>query len=306
MSNRNIARIAVAAATACVLLAAAPAHAVLNVLACEPEWAALALELGGDKVKTSSATTALQDPHRVEARPSLIARTRSADLLICTGLELEVGWLPILVQQSGNTKIAAGQPGFLEAGSLVPKLDVPAKLDRSEGDIHPGGNPHVQLDPRNIERVADALAKRLAALDSANAAFYQSRYAEFTAKWSAAVGKWEQRAAPLKGVAVVQHHKNMNYLIAWLGMREVGTLEPKPGIEPSAAHLNELVAQLQRDPAKMVIRAAYQDARASEWLAEHAKLTAVMLPFTVVGTDKAKDLYGLFDDTIDRLLAAAK
>jgi zinc/manganese transport system substrate-binding protein len=281
-------------------------HAALNVLTCEPEWAALAQELGGDKVRTSSATTATQDPHRVEARPSLIARARNADLLVCTGLELEVGWLPILLQQSGNTKIAAGQPGYLEAGPLVPRLDVPAKLDRGEGDIHPGGNPHIQTDPRNIARVADALAKRLVALDSANAAFYQARHADFSAKWSAAIAKWEQRAMPLKGLAVVQHHKNMNYLIAWLGMHEVGTLEPKPGIEPSAAHLNALVAQLAKDPAKMVIRAAYQDARASEWLAEHAKIRAVVLPFTVGGDDKAKDLYALFDDTIERLLDTSK
>jgi zinc/manganese transport system substrate-binding protein len=285
---------------------ASQSHATLNVLACEPEWAALAQELGGDKVKTSSATTAQQDPHRIEARPSLIARTRNADLLVCTGLELEVGWLPVLLQQSGNPKIATGQPGNFEAGSLVPRLDVPAKLDRSEGDIHPGGNPHIQTDPRNVGIVAEALSKRLAQVDPGNAAFYQSRYAEFSAKWKAAVDQWTQKAAPLKGAAVVQHHKNMTYLLAWLGMREAGTLEPKPGIEPSAAHLTELVAQLAKQPAKMILRAAYQDARASDWLAERAKIPAVVLPFTVGGSDKAKDLYALFDDTIDRLLAAAK
>src|SRR3954453_19583563 len=138
-------------------LLALPAHATVNVFACEPEWAALATEIGGDKVKVSSATTALQDPHRIEARPSLIARTRNADLLICTGMELEIGWLPILLQQSGNQKIAPGQPGNFEAGRLVTPLDVPTKLDRSEGDVHPGGNPHIQTDPRNIARVGEAL-----------------------------------------------------------------------------------------------------------------------------------------------------
>src|SRR5512144_1971772 len=181
---------------AVALAACVPAigsHAAINILACEPEWAALAQELGGDKVKTSSATTALQDPHRVEARPSLIARTRNADLLVCTGLELEVGWLPVLLQQSANTKIAPGQPGYFEAGSLVPRLDVPAKLDRSEGDIHPGGNPHIQLDPRNVAKVAAALAQRLAQIDAPNAAFYQSRYADFSARWTAAIARWDQR-----------------------------------------------------------------------------------------------------------------
>lgn len=288
------------------LLLSVPAHAALNVLACEPEWAALATEIGGDKVKASSATTALQDPHRIEARPSLIARTRNADLLICTGLELEVGWLPILLQQSGNAKIAPGQPGYFDAGAVVPRLDVPTRLDRAEGDVHAAGNPHIQQDPHNIARVADALVKRMSEIDTANAAYYQSRYKDFSARWKTAMQKWEQQAAPLKGMAVVEHHKNMAYLMQWLGMRSVGTLEPKPGVEPSAAHLSELVNQLQRQPAKMILRAAYQDGRASQWLSEHAHLPAVVVPFTVGGDDKAKDLFSLFDDTVQRLLEAAK
>ncbi|RZI44192.1 zinc ABC transporter substrate-binding protein [Herbaspirillum sp. HC18] len=287
-------------------LLTSPAHAALNVLACEPEWAALATELGGDKVKVSSATTAQQDPHRIEARPSLIARTRNADLLICTGLELEVGWLPILLQQSGNGKIMPGQPGYFEVGSIVPRLEVPGRVDRSQGDVHAAGNPHVQQDPRNIARIADALVKRMSEIDTANAAYYQSRHNDFSTRWSAAMKKWEQQSAPLKGVAVVEHHKNMVYLLNWLGMRSVATLEPKPGVEPSAAHLSELVSQLQRQPAKMVLRAAYQDGRASQWLSEHANVKAVMVPFTVGGSDGAKDLFGLFDDTVQRLLEGAK
>ena len=287
-------------------LIALPSHAALNVLACEPEWAALATELGGDKVKVSSATTALQDPHRIEARPSLIARTRNADLLACTGLELEVGWLPILLQQSGNPKIAPGQPGYFEAGNYVQRLEVPSRVDRSEGDVHAAGNPHIQQDPRNIAQVADALVKRLSEIDPANAAYYQARHKDFAARWNAAMTKWAQQAAPLKGVAIVEHHKNMEYLIHWLGLRQVGTLEPKPGVEPSAAHLSGLLNQLQHQPAKMVIRAAYQDGRASQWLSEHAHIPAVVLPFTVGGDDKAKDLFSVFDDTVQRLLEAAK
>lgn len=288
------------------ILLALPSHAAVNVLACEPEWAALAVEIGGDKVKASSATTALQDPHRIEARPSLIARTRNADLLVCTGLDLEAGWLPILRQQSGNPKIEPGQPGNLEVGSLVPRLEVPARLDRAEGDVHAAGNPHIQQDPRNIAKAADALAQRLAQIDHANAAYYQARYKDFAARWNAAIQKWERQAAPLKGAAVVAHHKNMEYLLNWLGMRSVGMLEPKPGVEPSAAHLAELAAQLQRQPAKMVLRAAYQDGRASQWLSEHAHIPAVVLPFTVGGDDQAKDLFSVFDDTVQRLLDGAK
>lgn len=295
------------AAFACAsVLFCLPSHATVSVLACEPEWAALTTELGGDKIKVSSATNALQDPHRIEARPSLIARTRNANLLVCTGLELEVGWLPVLIQQSGNGKIVAGQPGNFEAGAYVPRLDVPGKVDRSEGDVHAAGNPHIQQNPHNIALVAVALSKRLAELDPANAAYYQARQKDFAARWNAAMQKWEQQAAPLKGAAVVEHHKNMEYLMNWLGLRQVGTLEPKPGVEPSAAHLSELLAQLQRQPARMVLRAAYQDGRASQWLSEHAKIPAVVLPFTVGGDDRAKDLFGLFDSTVQRLLEANK
>jgi len=284
----------------------APAHAALNVLACEPEWEALTAELGGDKVKVSSATTALQDPHRVEARPSLIARTRNAQLLVCTGLELEVGWLPVLVQQSGNSRIAPGQPGYFEAGPLVPRLDVPARVDRSDGDVHAAGNPHIQKNPHNIALVSVALSQRLAALDPANAAYYQARQKDFAQRWESAMLKWEKQAAGLKGVAVVEHHKNMEYLMGWLGMRQVGTLEPKPGVEPSAAHLSALLSQLQRAPARMVLRAAYQDGRASQWLSEHARIPAVVLPFSVGGDDASKDLFGLFDTTVQRLVDANK
>jgi zinc/manganese transport system substrate-binding protein len=293
------------AGLAAVLLAPA-AQAAVNVLACEPEWQALTQELGGDKVKVSSATNALQDPHRIEARPGLIARTRNADLLVCTGLDLEVGWLPVLVQQSGNEKIVAGQPGNFMAGSFVPRLDVPARLDRSEGDVHAYGNPHIQQSPRNIALVAAALSKRLAQVDPANAAFYQARYTDFSGRWNTAMAKWEREAAPLRNVTLVEHHKNMEYLVNWLGMRVVGTLEAKPGVEPSAAHLGQLLAQLQREPAKMVVRAAYQDSRASEWLAGRAQIPAVVLPFTVGADAQSGDLFKLFDTTVQRLTAAAK
>lgn len=304
--KRNTFKLFVAGLLGAASLMASSAQAAVRVLACEPEWQALAEELGGDKVQASSATTALQDPHRVEARPGLIARTRMADLLVCTGLDLEIGWLPVLIQQSGNARIAVGQPGHFDAGSFVPRIDVPSRVDRAEGDVHPYGNPHIQQNPHNIALVASALSKRLAQIDPGNAAFYQQRYASFSSRWNAAMAKWEQQAAPLKGVAVVEHHKNMEYLMNWLGMHQVGTLEPKPGVEPSAAHLGELLSQLQRQPAKMVLRAAYQDGRASQWLSERAHIPAVVVPFTVGADDKSRDLFSLFDTTVQRLLEANK
>ena len=281
----------------------APAQAAVHVFACEPEWGALVQELGGDKVSVYSATTGLQDPHHIQARPSLIAKTRNADLVVCTGVELEVGWLPLLLRQAGNPNIQPGKPGYFEAAAVVPKLEVPTHLDRAEGDVHPGGNPHIQLDPHNIQLVADALLPRLVSIDGANRAYYEARAKSFRERWSAAMARWEKEAAPLKGIPVVVHHKAFPYLSHWLGLKEVAVLEPKPGVDPTATHLAEVLTQLQTQPARMVIRATYQDGRASEWLAERAKIPAVALPLTIGGTDEAKDLFSFFDDVVHRLLA---
>ena len=284
----------------------APALATLNVFATVPEWGALVRELGGDKVNVYVATNALQDPHHVEAKPSLIARARNADLVVATGAELEIGWLPLVLQQAGNPKVQPGKPGYFEAAPLVPMLEKPTRLDRAEGDVHPLGNPHIQTDPRNIARVAMPLAAQLAALDPENSAYYRQRSEDFGARWSAAIVRWEREAAPLKGVSVIVQHQGFPYLTHWLGMNEVAALEPKPGIEPTTAHLADVLATLQRQPVKMVIRAAYQSDRASQWIAERAKINAVALPFTVGGDDAAKDLFGLFDDTVQRLLKGAQ
>ena len=284
---------------------AGQALAVLNVFATVPEWGALADELGGDKVKVYVATNALQDPHHVEAKPSLIARARSADLIVATGAELEIGWLPLVTQQAANPKIAAGKPGYFEAAAFVTMLEKPTRLDRADGDVHPGGNPHIQTDPRNVLRVAGPLTARLIELDPGNATFYQERGKAFAERFGAAIAAWEKRAAVLKGMPIVVQHKAFTYLIAWLGMSEVAALEPKPGVEPTTAWLSEVLALLQRQPAKMVIRAAYQSDRASLWIAERAKINAVALPFTVGGNAEAKDLYSLYDDTIARLLKGA-
>lgn len=278
------------------------AHAALQVLACEPEWASLTQELAGPLAEVSSATTALQDPHQIQAKPSLIARMRRADLVVCTGAELEIGWLPVLLQQAGNAKVQPGLPGNFSAADHVRKLDVPTALDRSQGDVHAAGNPHIQTDPRNIAAVAGPLSQRLAQLDPAHAADYAKRLASFNQRWQQAMAKWATQAAPLKGVSVVSQHKGFPYLIDWLGLKEVAVLEPKPGVEPSAAHLQTVLAGLKGQPARLVLYAAYQDGRPSEWLSRNAGIAAVKLPFTVGGSDAAQDLFGLFDDTVARLL----
>jgi zinc/manganese transport system substrate-binding protein len=294
-----------AVAALALAMAASPAHAALRVLACEPEWAALVQELGGPLLDATSATTALQDAHQVQARPSLIARVRNADLLVCTGAELEVGWLPVLLQQSGNDRVQPGQPGNFAAADFVRKLDVPVQVDRSQGDVHAAGNPHIQTDPRNIAAVATALATRLQQVDPPHAGEYAQRAAAFQQKWQQAIARWTAQAAPLRGVPVASQHKGYVYLYDWLGLKEVTVLEPKPGVEPSAAHLQAVLATLKTTPARMVLYSAYQDPRPSEWLSRNAGIPSVKVPFTVGGSDAAKDLFGLFDDTVTRLVTAA-
>lgn len=285
-----------------LLAAALSARADLKVFATVPEWGALAKEIGGDKVKLYTATNAFQDPHRIEAKPSLLAQARQASLVIAAGADLEIGWLPLVLRDSGNPAIQPGRPGYFEAAAFVTRLEIPAVVDRAHGDVHAAGNPHTHLDPRNVLKVGEKLAARMAELDAANAAAYQAGLAAFSGKWQAAMARWEKEAAPLKGVAVLVHHQSFIYLTNWLGMKEVGTLEPKPGIEPTSGHLGALLQRQQATPARMVLRTAYQQDAPSQWIAGKTGIPAVLLPYTVGGTPEARDLFGLFDDTVQRLL----
>lgn len=278
----------------------------LVVFACTPEWGALVQDLAGERAEVYVATTALQDPHRIEARPSLIARARRADLVVCTGAELEAAWLPQVLAQSGNARVQPGRPGHFEAAQYVALLEKPAVLDRAMGDLHASGNPHFHLDPRNLLRVAEALAARLAALDAGNAAHYAARHRDFASRMQAAIARWQEQGAALKDVRVVVHHRNWSYLAAWLGLKVVADLEPKPGIEPSAVHLAQVLAVLKAEPAKMVLRTPYQSPRGSRWIAGRTGIPDIELPYTVGGSDKARDLFSLFDDTLAKLQAAAR
>lgn len=282
------------------------AHADLKVFATVPEWGALASVIGGKHVDVFTATGGLQDPHHVEAKPSLIARARNADLIVATGAELEVGWLPVVLRNSGNPHIQPGQPGYFEAAPSVRMLEVPTRLDRADGDVHAGGNPHIQTDPRNFLKIGEALVARMTQLDAANAGEYQANFKNFSERWNAAMTKWETAAASLRGMHVVTQHKAFPYLYDWLGIVEVGTLEPKPGVEPSVSYLGQVVADVETKKPRMVIRAAWNSPRPAEWFSEHAHVPMVVLPFTVGGSDQARDLFGLFDDTVAQLLKANK
>jgi zinc/manganese transport system substrate-binding protein len=288
-----------------LLLLPLNAAADLRVFSCEPEWTSLVTELAGEHSEVFTATTAQQDPHYIQARPSLIAQMRRADLVVCTGAELEIGWLPVLMARGGNPRVKPGTDGYFEAANFVPMLEVPQRLDRAEGDVHPNGNPHIQLDPRNIARIAPALSERLAKLDPANAGDYRKRLEDFNRRWQNALQRWDTEAASLRGMPIVVHHKSWAYLNQWLGLKEIGTLEPKPGVPPSSSHLAELLETLKVTPAKAVIRAPYQDRRASEWLIKQVPgLVMIEMPFTVGGNAQATDLFGLFDSSIALLKGA--
>lgn len=283
-----------------------PLQAAVSVFACEPEWAGLAEVIGGDEVSVYTATTARQDPHFVQARPSLIAKLRSADLVVCTGAGLEAGWLPLLLQKARNPRVLPGQPGYLAAADQVDKLEVPERLDRAEGDIHAEGNPHVQTSPRNLLAVARAIAQRLAALHPAQADGYTQRFEDFATAWRQAMLRWEQQGAALAGRSAVVHHREWSYLLDWLGMSEAAALEPKPGVPPSAGYLAELKDRLQRQPASLIIRSPLADERPSRWLSEQTGIAAVVLPHTLGATDDATDLFAWFDAILARLTAVSR
>jgi len=273
----------------------------LNVFVCQPEWGSLLQELAGDNAETTVATSAFQDPHRLQARPSLIAAVRQADLIVCTGADMEIGWLPLLLRRAGNPKVRAGNPGNFVAADYVRRVEIPVTIDRAQGDVHPQGNPHIHLNPRNIERVADALAERLQEIDPANSADYQSRLDDFQRRWSDATDVWEERAIPLEGMRLASHHRSFSYLADWLDLDVVATLEPKPGIPASGAQLATLLQQLTPNPPAGVIRTPYENEKPSEWLSARIEIAEIVLPFTIGGTPGSVDLFSLYDETIRML-----
>lgn len=267
----------------------------LEVFACEPEWASLATELVGEHAAITTATTAFQDPHRLEAKPSLIAAVRDADLLVCTGADLEISWLPLLLRRAGNPDIQPGNLGHFLAADHVRRLEIPTRIDRDQGDIHPQGNPHIHLHPRNIARIADKLGRRLIELDPANESDYAARLADFLKRWDRATVDWEIRGAKLAGLRLVSHHRSFSYLADWIDLNITATIEPKPGIPPSGAHLARLLDQLSAKPPVAVIRTPYANEKPSTWLAERLNVPAVELPYTVGGAEAVTDLFRLYD-----------
>lgn len=287
-----------------LLLCAETVVAEVFVFSCEPEWGALAREIGGERIRAFSATTAGQDPHHIQARPSLIAKMRRADLLICSGADLEAGWLPLLLRRARNPKVQPGQPGYLMAVDQVALLEVPTRLDRSEGDIHAQGNPHLHLDPRNLLVVAETLSARLGEIDPDNAEYYKSALKSFQKSWTDAIETWQARADALRGESVVVHHKKWIYLLRWLGVERLAVLEPKPGVPPSAGHLASLQARVEGEKILAIMRSPIEDAAPSEWVSKRTGIPQLALPHTVGSTEKAQNLFSLFEEIISMMLQA--
>ena len=289
--------------TALIFLTCIPglSQSALNVFTCEPEWAALVMELSDGEVTIYSATTSTQDPHHIQARPSLIAKARRADLLICTGADLETAWLPLLLRKAGNANIQPGQAGYFIATDYVDMLEVPTTLDRSLGDIHASGNPHILYDPNNMLRVAKALVQRLISLDKSNSASYQEKYVQFVKAWQQATVDWLTRAASLRGQKIVVHHNSWPYLTHWLGLNAVATLEPIPGVPPSSGHLSRLKNRLSDNDVVMIIHAAYINDRSAKWLSAKTGIPVVSLPASV-NFQQGESLHQFYETIINAML----
>jgi len=269
----------------------------INIFACEPEWKSLAEEIGGNKVKAFAATHAKQDPHHIRARPSLIAKIRRADLIFCSGAGLEVGWMPILLQKA-NSKVQPGKLGYLMASNYTPVIDIPDKVDRSHGDVHPEGNPHVHLDPNNILLVAKELNKRLAVIDSINKNYYQENYNNFINRWKKSLLRWEKDIESIKDQRIIIHHKSFDYLFNWMELDEVAALEVKPGIPPTASHLKNILQDINNNPADIIVISPYDPSEGALWLSKQTKIPVVTLPYTIGGNEESINLFALFDSSI--------
>src|SRR3954465_15833907 len=234
-------------------LAAVAQAKKLNVVTATTDLAALAQEVGGDRISVEAIAKGYQDPHFVEAKPSFLLKLRQADLLVVVGLQLEIGWLPPLIAQSGNPRIQVGAQGYLDASQFAEILEVPqGTVTRAEGDVHPLGNPHYWLDPDNGRRIARGIAGKLGDLDPGDAAYFQQRFQDFDKRLSVAEKRWEQQMAPYKGRKVVSYHKSLPNFAKHFALNVVGYVEPRPGIPPSPAHTLELMQQMKREGVKLV------------------------------------------------------
>ncbi len=294
-----------AAALLATLLGALPAQAAIKVVATTEDLAALTREVGGDKVEVDALARGYQDPHFVEAKPSFILKLHAADLLVAVGREMEIGWLPPLINQSRNAKVQPGANGYLDASLNVRILEIPTgQLTRAMGDVHPAGNPHYWLDPGNGRHMAQAIQAKLAAISPADSGYFAARYADFDKRLAAAETRWNTVMAPLKGAKIVTYHRSWPNLCDRFGLNVVGYVEPRPGIPPSPSHTIDLIAQMKRDNVKVLVVEPYFDLKTPNSVARETGAAVVVLPPSVGAEKEITDYIKLFDAITAKLVAA--
>jgi zinc/manganese transport system substrate-binding protein len=293
-----------------LLGALAPASRVdasVNVVTSTEDLAALTREVGGDKIKVESLARGYQDPHFVEPKPSFILKLHSADLLIAVGRELEIGWLPPLIQQSRNPKIQPGSDGYLDASLTVKILELPTgAITRAMGDVHPLGNPHYWLDPSNGRKMAQAIQQKLASMDSADAAYFAQRYADFDKRLTDAEKRWDAEMAPYKGLKIVTYHNSWPNFAARFQLNVVGYVEPRPGIPPSPSHTLDLIQAMKKDNVKIILVEPYFDLKTPNAIARETGAKVLVMAPSVGGIDKIATYIDLFDYDIKTLTTAIK
>jgi zinc/manganese transport system substrate-binding protein len=290
-----------------MMLLAGSAEAKLRVVTTIETFADLARRVGGDRVEVQALARGYMDPHFVEPKPSLMVALNRADLLVYVGLELEIGWLPPLVLGARNERIQLGSTGNLDASTRIPVLDVPAvKVDRSMGDIHPSGNPHYWVPPENALVVAQEIERRLTQLDPDGKQVFEKNLKAFADQLAARRAEWEKRAAPLRGLKVVTYHRSWAYLSRWLGLVEVGYLEPKPGIPPSPSHIAFLITLMKQDAVKILMMESFYPRNTAQLVTQKSGSKLVVLP-SDVGADKGVgDYFSLVDQVVQKLVEAGR
>ena len=287
-----------------LVVGAGRAEAKVHVVASIQTFADLARQVGGDRVEVKALSRGYMDPHYVEPKPSLVIDLNRADLLIHVGLELEIGWLPPLVLGSRNDRLGRGQAGNLDASTGIPVLDVPAvRVDRSMGDIHPQGNPHYWIPPDNAIIIAREIAERLEQIDGAGAATYEANLKRFEAEVAKRRVGWEKRAAPIRGMKIVTYHQSWSYVAKWLGLQEVGYVEPKPGIPAPPSHIAALIGLMRREGVKEILMESFYPRNTVQLVAEKAGAKMLVMPSDVGATPDIKDYFGLVDAVVQKLVA---
>jgi zinc/manganese transport system substrate-binding protein len=279
----------------------------LNVVTSTTDMAALAHEVGGDRIAVEALAKGYQDPHFVEAKPSFLLKLKNADLLIVVGLQLEIGWLPPLITQCGNPRIQLGAPGYLDASQFAEILDVPTgQITRAMGDVHPLGNPHYWLDPDNGRRIARGIAQKLGEMDPADSQYFQERFQDFDRRLTAAEKTWDAQMAPYKGRKVVTYHTSWSNFAKHFGLQVVGYIEPRPGIPPTPAHTIEIIQMMRRDNVKVVVVEPYFDLKTPNSIGSATGAKVIVLLPSVGGEKEVTDYFELFEYDINLLIQAFK